>query len=168
MALKLEYCSRCNRTTTVHRECFCHECGARSGHEQICSQWSDGEPNDNIADFDPPLHGRPYEKRIFDSGATRDTADNKFDYEGFLSPYVITRFAAYMHENRKMKDGSMRESDNWQKGIPVDQYMKSAFRHFMMMWLLHRENAVDVDDFIEAACGVLFNVMGYMHEVLKK
>jgi hypothetical protein len=124
--------------------------------------------------------------RTFDHGATRDTDEEKYDYEGFLSPIVIERFGRYMHKHRQQSNGMLRDSDNWQKGIPQDQYIKSAFRHFMEWWLLHRQkkmSAVEVqnlrvgscaiaptDDEVEedALCAVMFNVMGYLYEHLKK
>ncbi len=110
--------------------------------------------------------------RKFETGATRDTATNKNDYEGFLSPLVLEAFGDYMTENRKQTDGSIRDSDNWQKGIPQAVYIKSAFRHFMQWWKLHRgletkdEKGKPVD-LNHAICGLLFNVMGYLHETLK-
>jgi hypothetical protein len=76
--------------------------------------------------------------REFKSGATRDDDADKYDYEGFLSPLVLERYAEYMHKHRKQADGKMRDSDNWQKGIPVVQYMKSKLRHIMVTWKLHR------------------------------
>jgi hypothetical protein len=107
--------------------------------------------------------------RTFDTGATRDSDDGKFDYEGFLSPAVLEEFAAYMHRNRVQSDGSLRASDNWQKGIPVDQYMKSWWRHFMDVWMLHRglEPASGVD-MITSLCACLFNNMGMLHELLNE
>jgi hypothetical protein len=108
--------------------------------------------------------------RTFGTGATRDTAQDKLDYEGFLSPIVIERFAEYMHQHRIQSDGSLRESDNWQKGIPIEQYMKSMWRHFMDVWRLHRYNdLVLLPNALmeEALCALLFNVMGMLHEVLK-
>lgn len=106
-------------------------------------------------------------KRVFETGASRDTDDGKFDYEGFISPLVLESFAAYMHKNRRMRDGSLRDSDNWQKGIPQDQYMKSLLRHTHDAWMIHRGfPARDGVDIIEAFNGVLFNAMGYMFEVL--
>src|SRR5882724_7606971 len=54
--------------------------------------------------------------RVFASGATRDSDENKLDFEGLLSPLVLEEFAKYMHGKRKMPDGTMRDSDNWQKG----------------------------------------------------
>ena len=76
--------------------------------------------------------------RKFETGATRDTSQNKNDYEGFLSPLVIEAFGDYMSENRKQSDGSVRDSDNWQKGIPITAYVKSGWRHFLQWWKLHR------------------------------
>ena len=107
-------------------------------------------------------------KRTFTTGATRDTDLGKQDYEGFLSPRVLKRFAEYMTKNRAMKDGSTRASDNWQKGSPRDVYMKSAFRHFMDWWAMHRQ-ARDFtnEELEEALAALLFNVMGYLHEELK-
>lgn len=102
--------------------------------------------------------------REFETGATRDSEEGKFDYEGFLSPLVLERFAAYMHEHRKQADGKLRDSDNWQKGIPRDAYMKSAWRHFFAWWKGHRQGRVGHDDL----CALMFNVMGYLHEELKR
>lgn len=62
----------------------------------------------------------------------------------------------------------------WQRGIPKDQYMKSLWRHFMDLWKLHRGHLardritgreITPD---EALCAVLFNAMGYLHELLKE
>lgn len=107
----------------------------------------------------------PFTGRNFESGAYRDSEDGKLDFEGFLSPLVLTEFAAYMHSHRKQSDGRMRDSDNWQKGIPFDVYMKSMFRHFMDVWTGHRENWAD-DAMLEALMALLFNVQGYAHEIL--
>ncbi len=103
--------------------------------------------------------------RTFGTGATRNTDVNKLDYEGFLSPTVLKRYAEYLHKHRVQADGNIRESDNWQKGIPKDVYMKSAFRHFMDVWSCHR--GVGNADLEESLCATLFNLMGYLHEVLK-
>ena len=105
--------------------------------------------------------------RTFNSGATRDTNENKFDYEGFLSPLVIKRYAEYMNKHRKQSDGSLRDSDNWQKGIPKKVYVKSAWRHFMDWWMEHR-GLPSRDGIEEALMALLFNVMGYTHELLKE
>jgi len=103
--------------------------------------------------------------RKFPSGATRDSDEDKPDYEGFLSSLVLKRFGEYMHKHRQLEDGTFRESDNWQQGIPRAVYIKSAFRHFMDWWLEHR-GYPSRDGLEEALCALLFNVMGYLHEIL--
>ncbi len=100
------------------------------------------------------------------SGATRTDDVDKLDYEGFLSPLVLKRYAEYLHKHRKMDDGTMRASDNWQLGIPLSNYMKSLWRHFMDVWTAHRDPEIAIDQ--EAAlCAVIFNASGYLHELLK-
>jgi hypothetical protein len=103
--------------------------------------------------------------RAFATGATRDAEGDKLDYEGFLSPLVLKRYAEHMHAARKMPDGTMRASDNWQKGIPTDVYMSSMWRHFFAVWNTHRQ--WDEDDIEAELCALLFNVQGYLHEILK-
>lgn len=113
------------------------------------------------------------EVRTFDTGATRDSEEGKLDYEGFLSPFALERYAEYMHGHRKQQDGSLRASDNWQKGVSFDVYMKSLFRHFFAAWKIHRGGTVkDERDghevtIEEALCGILFNTNGYLHEKVK-
>ena len=99
--------------------------------------------------------------RQFDTGANRSDDRAKPDYEGYLSPLVIRRFGEYMLLHQY---SGKRTSDNWQKGIPMDAYMKSAWRHFLAWWDGHRAGHVDE----EALCGLLFNVQGYLHESLKR
>ena len=103
--------------------------------------------------------------RNFKTGATRDTEEGKLDYEGFFNPLVIERFAQYMHKNRTQADGKLRDSDNWQKGIPTKAYMKSLMRHFMDLWKEHRGYR-SRDGIEEALCGIMFNSMGYLFEIL--
>jgi hypothetical protein len=104
--------------------------------------------------------------RKFTTGATRDEDTTKPDYEGFLSPIVIKRFGEYMNKHRIQADGKVRDSDNWQRGIPKDAYIKSLLRHIMDLWLEHRgyKSREGVED---ALCAIMFNSMGYLHEVLK-
>jgi len=109
--------------------------------------------------------------RTFETGATRDSDADKPDYEGFLSIPFLRAFGRYMTAHRIQPDGNVRASDNWQKGIPRDQYIKSAFRHFMDLWELHRGGTpIDprtrqpiTED--EACCALFFNVQGYYHEL---
>lgn len=108
------------------------------------------------------------EFRKFETGATRDTDNGKHDPEGFLHPLVIDAFNEFMHKNRVQKDGSLRDSDNWQKGIPLSAYMKSLWRHFHSVWLHHRGYGHKAKEpLIEALCAIMFNTMGYMLETIK-
>ncbi len=116
--------------------------------------------------------------RKFLTGATRDTDQGKLDYEAFLSPLVLERYAAYMHEHRKQPNGEMRDGDNWQKGIPLSAYMKSMWRHFMHVWKLHRwmhpmtnwkdQSPAERKEIEDALCAIIFNASGYLHEIIKK
>lgn len=78
-----------------------------------------------------------------------------------------------MHEHRVQKDGTLRASDNWQKGIDLDVYVKSAWRHFFDLWKIHRglkavspEDGHEIDA-IEACCALMFNIQGFAHETKK-
>jgi len=104
--------------------------------------------------------------RTFSSGATRDTEDGKIDYEGFLSPIALQAFGEYMTKHQVQSDGNLRPSDNWQKGIPADAYMKSLLRHTMDVWLEHR-GYESREGIIDGLCGVIFNAQGMLHETLK-
>lgn len=113
-------------------------------------------------------------ERRFESGATRDSTEGKFDYEGFLSPVVLKRYAEYMEANRHRPDGGLRESDNWQRGMPTEVYIKSAVRHLVTWWGIHREvhnggilTLKGERQLEEALCGMMFNVMGYLFETLR-
>lgn len=113
--------------------------------------------------------------RTFGTGATRDLDANKLDFEGFLSPLVLERYAQHMHKARRMPDGSMRDSDNWQLGIPVSAYMKSLWRHFYAVWRMYRGlkyaeviEGKEIEKDIETElCALLFNANGMLHELLK-
>lgn len=112
--------------------------------------------------------------RQFGTGATRNSDEGKNDYDGFLSYSVLEAFGDYMTVHRKQADGKLRDSDNWQKGIPIDAYMKSMWRHFLDVWAIHR-GYKRIDKLTgkeislkEAICALLFNVMGYLHEILKE
>lgn len=110
--------------------------------------------------------------RSFETGATRNLDSSKLDYSGFLSPVVLEAFAQYMHKHRFQKDGTIREADNWKKGIPRKVYMSSLVRHTMDFWRLWQGGTVVDPDSGEPAtaedlaCAIMFNVMGWLHETL--
>jgi hypothetical protein len=111
----------------------------------------------------------------FTTGATRSDDSYKPDFEGFFSPLVLGAYAEYMQEHRIQDDGNVRASDNWQKGMPFHKYIKSLWRHFHQLWLLHRgytpapekrAGKVVPVTMISALSGIMFNTMGYFHEYL--
>jgi hypothetical protein len=106
--------------------------------------------------------------RKFESGATRDTDEGKLDFEAYLNPLVLLRYAEYMQEHETRSDGTKREADDWQQGMPSREYMKSLKRHETDAWLLHRGYlGVATQDMQEALCGVIFNAMGYLFNELE-
>ena len=107
--------------------------------------------------------------REFETGATRDTDVDKLDFEGFISPLVTKRYAEYMHTHRIQADGKLRASDNWQKGISQEAYMKSLVRHMedlKLHWDGYSQEAVD-KDIQSVLCAIIFNVSGLLFEKLK-
>jgi len=106
--------------------------------------------------------------RHFETGATRDDDKTKPDYIGYMSPLVKLRFGQYMLAHQTQADGTKRASDNWKRGIPPIEYLRSADRHLLDVWL-HEEGYPELarEGREEALCALLFNVQGYLHEVLK-
>jgi hypothetical protein len=106
------------------------------------------------------------EIRTFESGATRNADTDKYDYEGFLSPLVLERYAKYMHKHRKQANGELRASDNWQKGLPQRECLKSLWRHLMDLWK-HTRGIAAAESKEDALCAVIFNASAMLHEELK-
>lgn len=114
--------------------------------------------------------------RIFNTGATRNDDSYKNDYEGFLSPLFLEMFGNYMTKHRKQADGTLRDSDNWQKHFGEKHYdvcMKSLWRHFLDLWCLHRRikryDKLDGHKITkkEALSAIFFNIMAYADKLLK-
>ena len=108
--------------------------------------------------------------RKFNTGATRDTDEGKLKIEGFIDPLVDQRYSQYMHVHRKQADGELRSPDNWQKGIDRDAYADSMIRH-VLDFRLHYDGYPDlaVEHDIECVlCAIMFNVRGYLFEILKE
>jgi hypothetical protein len=109
--------------------------------------------------------------RTFSTGANRNSDEGKYDYEGFNNPIVDFSFAKYMHFHRKLEDGTMRDSDNWQKGMPKTEIVKSLIRHVQDIKLIHRGIKV-VEDGKEVSLehainGAKFNLNALMLDLLK-
>lgn len=108
----------------------------------------------------------------FKSGATRNIDVNKFDYEAFVNPEALHAFGEYMHSHRKQRDGSLRDGDNWQKGIPFRTYVKSLVRHTIDLWRMDRGYDVVNPDTgqphtkQELCCAIVFNAFGYLKELI--
>lgn len=110
--------------------------------------------------------------RAFESGATRSSSAGRYDPEGFMSPIVIERFCEYMQANRLQPDGSIRDSDNWQKGIPLATYVKGMWRHVLHLWTRHRgykvQDPMATAGVEEDLCAIIFNANGMLFEILKE
>lgn len=119
----------------------------------------------------------------FATGATRSSDDGKNHYEGFLSMPAIEAFGDYMTRHRKQPDGSLREPDNWQKGMPIASYVASLLRHTLELVGLQRgyvskrlrrefadrpEQLTDLHALaLDTACAIWFNAQGFIHENLR-
>jgi hypothetical protein len=109
--------------------------------------------------------------RKFETGATRSSDAGRYDPEGFLSPIVIERYCEYMNAHRVQPDGSVRDSDNWQKGIPQTTYVKGLWRHWLHLWTRFRgykvQDPLSTQSMEEDLCAILFNAQGLLFEILK-
>lgn len=115
---------------------------------------------------------RSAKMQTFGTGATRNDDKAKFDFEGFLHPEALHAYGEYMHSHRKQRDGSIRDSDNWQKGIPFRKYAKSLVRHVFDLWRMERGfSAINPDTGQqhtkqELCCAIVFNALGYLKELV--
>lgn len=100
--------------------------------------------------------------RIFESGAMRNDDKGKYDIEGFTCPKCLDDFYAYMHKHRFLEDGSMRDGDNWQHGIPNRELLKSALRH-VHDWRLEERGYPSREGLKDALMGIVFNAFGRNH-----
>jgi len=147
----------------------CIDCENYSGMGCICLKGKVSIlANLPCADFQSKQPKQPNPKtRQFDSGATRDTDIGKLDYEGFLSPIVLQRYAQYLHKHRTQSDGQLRDSDNWQNMFGEKHFdicMKSACRHFIDWWLQHRKIKTE-NELEDSICAIIFNAMAYLYKI---
>ena len=106
--------------------------------------------------------------RTFEGGATRDTEQNKLDYEAFNSPLVDKCYATYLNKHRTQSDGSLRDGDNWQKLFGekhTDVCMKSLCRHVVDVRLAHRGHASE-QPIVDSLCGIIFNAKAYLLKLM--
>lgn len=119
-----------------------------------------------------PIATEPYryDKRVFDTGATRDTDKGKLAFSRFMSPEVLVRYCQYLHKHRTMKDGTTREPDNWKQGIDIDVYLDSLIRHVFDLWLVYNNAdpvSEDFESLEDTLSAIMFNTQGYLYEILK-
>lgn len=110
--------------------------------------------------------------REFGTGATRNDDKTKNDYRGFRSPLAMKRFGDYMTEHRVQSDGTIRDSDNWKKGMPRKAYLSSLIRHVEDVHLIMEGHVAlnpDTKEPValdEALAAIMFNSQGLLHEVM--
>lgn len=155
-------------------------CGQGDGYKGLESAYDAPTKEPFIARM-PPAPARDNGViKTFATGAIRSSDEGKNAYEGFLSMEALEEFGDYMTRHRKLPDGSLRDPDNWKKGMGLDSFIGSLLRHTFELVALHtrgyvtrrirREMPDKVSDldFLkrEIACAILFNVQGYLHEYL--
>lgn len=100
--------------------------------------------------------------RKFNSGAVRDSEDDKVDFTETISWTAFNRYARYM-TSKKKKYGQ----GNFKKGIPIDSYERSLLRHIDKYMRNKYEGGSDEPDEDHlSAC--VFNLFGLMHEEERK
>ena len=111
--------------------------------------------------------------RVFEGGATRNVETDP-DYHGFFSPLAMHAYGEYMHTHRLQADGSLRDSDNWQRGMPTDVCVRSLVRHVHDVELIHkgypdlaRRDPRDPDPWIAHLSAVMFNTVVLLHQAIK-
>src|SRR5215472_385939 len=108
--------------------------------------------------------------RVFDTGADRSSDKGKHHPDRAWSPLVLAEFARYMYEHNTTAATPRRE-DQWQLGFPMDSFVESGTRHWEAFKALAKgfpvfdEKGTPVD-IVEALDGVIFNVQGYLHQLL--
>jgi len=109
--------------------------------------------------------------RKFETGATRDTDQGKLDYTRALSPIVLERYVQYLNKHRKQPDGSMREFDNWKKGLPFRESFSSLGRHYIDVWKMIEGYPAEDNhgpcNQEDSLCAIIFNATTMLLELLE-
>lgn len=110
--------------------------------------------------------------RTSSTGANRNSAEGKVNYQGALSPLVIEAYGKYIQKHAILPDGTVRDNKNWQKLFGTHKEhrqicIESAWRHFLD--LLKEHDGYDSRDGIdEALGGLMFNIQAYWFSILKE
>lgn len=110
--------------------------------------------------------------QVFETGAMRDLSEDKLDFEGCLTPELLTAYAEFKRITRRMADGTMRDDKNWKKGMPIGGYMKSLWRHMVALHAAYLSDAMQ-DEYegegeFEAAMAMMFNIQGFVFERIRE
>ena len=107
-----------------------------------------------MTSIQPQEINKPYvikdsgQRQTFDTGAVRDTQDDKGDLS-LLPYYSILELSKHFQ-----RGGRKYDKNNWRKGMPLSRYFDSCQRHLCKVAMGYTDEA-----HLEAA---LFNLMCYM------
>jgi len=105
--------------------------------------------------------------RIFPTGATRDDNIGKLNPVRGLSIQVEECYLNYLGRHRRQKDGSLRDWDNWKRGIDVEAYRESLSRHVRDAVRASMGLPVPEDASLkDLLCAIRFNTDGWLFELL--
>ena len=93
-------------------------------------------------------------------GMLREDKSQKLNYLDYLDPHVLERYA------RHMKKGELAHGrGNWKKGgYPLEEYLESAFRHFVALWANIERSGPLVGSDEDHAAALMFNIVAFMRE----
>jgi DNA-directed RNA polymerase specialized sigma24 family protein len=94
---------------------------------------------------------------VFDTGAVRDRG-GKEDYVETVSFSALKRFAEYMTAKKEVYG-----EGNWRKGIPIESYEESLFRH-VQKYFANKYEGAGLEPETDHLAGAFFNLQGIMHE----
>lgn len=89
------------------------------------------------------------ERRTFSTGAQRDRAGGK-SRPDLISPIALWRLGLWLEK------GAQKYTErNWEKGMPLSEYIASAHRHLLLL--------ADGNEDEDHASALLFNAMAFIH-----
>lgn len=88
-------------------------------------------------------------RRVFNSGAQRDRGEDK-SRPDLISPFFLDRVGWVC-----AKGAAKYEPRNWEKGMPLSEFVASADRH----WMQFKKGMMDEDHIAQCA----WNLMGIIH-----
>jgi hypothetical protein len=107
--------------------------------------------------------------RTFATGATRSPLAGKLEYDGYLNPLALKRFAEYMNKHQTQSNGERRAADNWQKNIPLESLHDSKTRHDVDVWLHIKGYPEEATESIEESlCAAIFGNMAMLKQILEQ